>query len=642
MLLEKTARAIQKVSFPASLVANRISQIILVMMMLLITVDVILRNSSNIPFLRDYELVKPIPGAYELIQFMLIAVIFLGMAHTEAQGSHLSVDFVFKKLSAKAQNFVLMVSHLLCLAVFSIITWRSLHGGLFVLEQGEVSGILSIPLFPFYWIVALGSGLLTINYLVRSLDSLHSIQVDFENKAWISFTVAGILLFFFFSTPWWLNMLPWEIGPGTVGVFGLLLMLFFIFSGIYIGPVLAALGFLGLAYLSSIDGGLSILGSSPYTTSSLYTYSSLPLFVLMCMFWFHADLGSDIYFTLRQWVGRLPGGLAMATVGGCAGFAAVSGSSLATAATMGTVALPEMRKYKYNEGLATGCIAAGGSMGILIPPSIALIIYAQMAEEGIGELFIAGIIPGLLEASLYLLVIYIICTLRPSFGPKAPSSTWKEKLISLKGSLPILLLFALVIGGIYAGFVTPSEAAGIGASGGLLLGTAMKRLSWAKAKEAVSSSINTTTMLFLMIIGADIFAKFLTMTDIPIELGDMVSGLQIPNIMILIIMLLLYAIMGTIMPIFLIIILTVPIFLPLVVGMGYSPIWFGIMMVMIIEMGGASPPFGINIFVIKSVAGDIPLTTIYKGIIPFIAADFIRIALVLFIPALALFLPSLM
>ncbi len=632
MVLEKTARAIQKVSFPASLVANRVSQGILIIMMLLVTADVLLRSLFN----------YPIPGSYELVQFMLLSVIFLGLAHTEAQGNHLAVDFVYKKLSEKTQNFITMTGHFMCLAVFSIITWQSIVGGLANKKMGEVSGILSIPLFPFYWVVALGSGLLTLNYLVRSLDSLHTIQVDVKKKAWIYYTVAGILLFLFFFAPWWLNLLPWEIGPGTIGGISIILMLFFIFSGLYLGPVLAALAFVGIAYLSSLQGGLSLMSSAPYTTSSAYTYSTLPLFILMGMFCFHANLGSDIYFTLRQWVGRMPGGLAMATVGGCAGFAAVSGSSLATAATMGTVALPEMRKYKYNEGLATGCIAAGGSLGILIPPSIALIIYAQMAEEGIGELFIAGIIPGLLEASLYLLVIYILCTLRPSFGPKAPSSTWKEKITSLKGASGILSLFALVIGGIYAGLFTPSEAAGMGASGGLLLGLGMKRLTWPKIKEAIASSINTTTMLFLMIIGAEVFAKLVTMTDIPIELGDLVSRLQMPDMVILIIMLLLYALLGTIMPIFLVIILTVPIFLPLVVGMGFSPIWFGIMMIMIIELGSASPPFGINIFVMKSVAGDIPLVTIYKGILPFIIADFVRIALVLFIPALALFLPSLM
>ena len=332
----------------------------------------------------------------------------------------------------------------------------------------------------------------------------------------------------------------------------------------------------------------------------------------------------------------------MATLGGCAGFAAVSGSSLASVATMGTEALPEMKKYNYDDGLATGCIAAGASIGILIPPSIPFVIYAQLTEESVGKLFFAGIIPGILEALLYMLVIYMMCRFNPALGPKAPRASLKEKIISLKGTWGILVLFIIVIGGIYFGIFTPSEAAGIGASGALLLGLVRGRLNWQKISASISATSVTTSMLFLMIIGGDIFSVLLTTSNIPFEIADFVSGLQVPPIFALVLILLVYGLLGFFMPIFLIIILTVPIFLPVVMSLGYSPIWVGVLIVMMGEMGAISPPFGMNAFIIQGVAKTIPLTTIYRGVMPFVFTDIFRVAIVVIFPGLAMYLPALL
>jgi tripartite ATP-independent transporter DctM subunit len=360
---------------------------------------------------------------------------------------------------------------------------------------------------------------------------------------------------------------------------------------------------------------------------------------LLC---FHAELSKDVYTTVRNWVGRLPGGLAMSTVGGCAGFAAVSGSSMATAVTMGTLALPEMRRYKYDDGLACGCVAAGGSIGILIPPSIAFIIYAGLTEESIGKLFIAGIIPGLMEAVFYMITIYILCKIKPELGPPGPSSTLKEKILSLKDTWGILVLFFLVMGGIYGGIFTPTEAAGVGAFGALLLGFIKKKLNRQKILTALADASKNTAMLLLMLVGADIFSYFLTMTQIPFMLSDFVVALPVPKYVMVWAILFVYIILGCIMPIIPAIILTIPIFFPVVTGLGYDPIWFGVIVVTMAEMGQITPPVGINVFALSGVAKDVPLGTIFKGIFPFLVADLVRVALVFAFPWLALFLPSLM
>ena len=292
--------------------------------------------------------------------------------------------------------------------------------------------------------------------------------------------------------PVWLEWLPWDISRPAMGIIGVSLLILLLFSSMPIGPVMALIGFLGFAYLVNLNASLSILSSSPYRSASEHALTTIPLFMLMGLLCFHAELSKDIYRTLRNWMGRLPGGLAMSTVGGCAGFAAVSGSSLATAVTMGTIALPEMRRYKYADSMACGAIAAGGSIGILIPPSIAFIIYASLTEESIGRLFIAGVIPGLMEALFYILTIYILCKIKPEMGPPGPSSTFREKIVSLKDTWGIIVLFVLVIGGIYGGIFTPTEAAGVGAFGALLLGFIKRKMDRKKILDSLAEASRNT------------------------------------------------------------------------------------------------------------------------------------------------------
>lgn len=425
-----------------------------------------------------------------------------------------------------------------------------------------------------------------------------------------------------------------------IGVIGILLLFVFLAFKMYIGIAMALIGFAGVSLIVNLDAGLNLLGMSPWAEGSSYSMSVIPLFVLMGQFAFVSGISQDIYKTVHNWMGHLRGGLAMATIVACAGFAAVCGSSLATGATMAKVAIPEMRKYGYDLSLATGCVAAGGTLGILIPPSIGFIIYGLLTEESIGKLFMAGIIPGLLLASLFLLAIYIQCRLNPDMGPKAEPTTWKTKFNSLYGTWPMLSLFVLVMGGIYFGVFTPTEAAGIGAFGSFVITLGKRKLTFATFIDSLLITGNMTAMIFLIIIGANIFSSFLALTGIPFMLADGIVALALPRMVVLLMIIMVFVLLGCVMDCFAIMILMVPILFPILQAMNFNPIWFGVIMVIVLEVGLITPPVGMNVFVIKGAVPDVPLTTMFKGVWPFLLAAIVCIGLLILFPQIALFLPS--
>jgi tripartite ATP-independent transporter DctM subunit len=631
MFLENAARALDRVALPLSRIMDSIGRGILALMVLLITLDVVLRYFFN----------RPIKGSYELIEFMMVVLVFLGLGYTQTKKGHISITLFTGKLSPGQLSVIRSATYLLCLAIFAMIAWRCILQAEALRIDRITSDILFIPNYPFMWIVVFGSVLLCFVFLIDVLQSLNDILKECKNPA-LWFTLDGIIVLLLLTIPIWFHWLPWDLSRPAMGLVGIGLLILLLFSSMPIGPVMAVVGLIGFSYLVNPNAAFSILGTTPYRSAANHALTTIPLFIFMGLLCFKADLSKDIYTTLRNWLGRLPGGLAMSTVGGCAGFAAVSGSSLATAVTMGTIALPEMRRYKYADSLACGCVAAGGSIGILIPPSIAFIIYATLTEESIGALFMAGVIPGLMEALFYIITIYVICKLKPKMGPPGPSSTWKEKFYSLKNTWGIIVLFILVIGGIYAGIFTPTEAAGIGAFGALVLGLLKRKLDGPKILDALADACKNTSMLLLMIIGADIFSYFLTMSQIPFILSDFVVALPVSPAITLWAILIVYILLGCIMPIIPAIVLTIPIFLPVVTGLGYNPIWFGVVVVTMAEVGQITPPVGINVFALAGVAKGVPLGTIFKGIFPFVVADIVRVVLIFLFPALALWLPSLM
>jgi C4-dicarboxylate transporter DctM subunit len=429
--------------------------------------------------------------------------------------------------------------------------------------------------------------------------------------------------------------------PFVVGLIGIAILLVCLFSGLSIGVGMALVGFLGFAVLVGLGPALGILKSVPYSTFSDYDLSVIPLFILMGSFAFTSGMSEDLFNAVYKWIGHFRGGVAQATIIACACFAAISGSSLATAATLGAVALPEMKKYKYDDGLATGAIAAGGSIGILIPPSVILIIYGIITEQSIGKLFLAGFIPGILEAVFYLFTIWYLTFFKPHHGPKGPKTTFREKMDSLKHIWEVVVLFIVVIGGIYRGWFTTTEAAGIGAFGTFFFALLRRRLSWKVFKESILSTCVTTGMLFMILLGAMIFGYFLSVSQVPSSLASTVGNLPVNRYVILTIILVITLALGCVMDSMAIVLLTIPVFFPLITGLGFHPIWFGILVVRVTEMGLITPPVGLNVFIIKGISG-VPIGTIFRGVFPHLVADALEVAFLVAFPQISLFLPNMM
>ena len=429
--------------------------------------------------------------------------------------------------------------------------------------------------------------------------------------------------------------------PFIVGLIGVAVLLVCLFSGLSIGVGMALVGFVGFAVLVGVGPALGVLKSVPYSTFANYDLSVIPLFILMGSFAFASGLSENLFNAVYKWIGHFRGGVAQASIVACACFAAISGSSLATAATLGAVALPEMKKYKYDDGLATGAIAAGGSIGILIPPSVILIIYGIITEQSIGKLFLAGFIPGILEAVFYLFTIWYLTFFHPTHGPKGPKTTLREKFDALKHTWEVLILFLVVIGGIYWGWFTTTEAAGIGAFGTFFFALIRRKMSWKVFKTSILSTCVTTGMLFMIILGAMIFGYFLSVSQVPSNLASTVGNLPVNRYVILAIILIIILALGCVMDSMAIVLLTVPVFYPMIVGLDFNPIWFGILVVRVTEMGLITPPVGLNVFIIKGISG-VPIGTIFRGVIPHLVADALEVIFLISVPQVALFLPNMM
>lgn len=430
------------------------------------------------------------------------------------------------------------------------------------------------------------------------------------------------------------------MSPIITGIVGVSALLVLMFMGMPIGFAMLLSGFAGFAYLVSFNGAFQVLTAVPYTLVTSYDYAVLPLFLLMAEICMAAGMGKSLYRLVYVWIGRMRGGLAIATLGACAFFAAASSSSIATAATIGLVAVPEMRNYKYDAGLATGCLAAGGGLGILIPPSGVLIMYGIMTQQSISKLFIAGLLPGILLTLMFMTMIYIRARLKPSLAPAGGKTSMKEKVTATTDALEMVALLVIVIVGLVIGWFTPTEAGAAGALGALILSLIRRRLSWSGFKKALVETLRTSGMIFIILIGAMTFNSFLAVTTIPMELAGWVSGLGLPPVVVMILIMILYLVLGTFIDEVSMVLLTIPVFYPLIVALGYDPIWFGIMIVMVVEMGMISPPVGMTIYVIKGITPDVPIGKIFRGVVPFLIVEVIFVGLIIAFPAIVLFLPN--
>jgi len=432
------------------------------------------------------------------------------------------------------------------------------------------------------------------------------------------------------------------VSPGIVGALGILTLLVLLFVRIPVWAALALVGFAGNYILSGLRSALTLTGTSAFDVSSAYTLSVIPLFVLLGEVASNTRLSADLFNAARLLLSGVRGGLAIATIAASACFGAVCGSSIVTAATMTRIALPEMRKAGYDDRLATGSLAAGGSIGILIPPSIILVIYASIAEQSVPKLFAAALFPGLILTALYMAVAVGIAIAYPHYAPRMERASARERLKALAGPWQFILLFIVTIGGIYAGIFSPTEAAAVGAFGSILLGALGRRLTWATLWRSIETSIRTSCMLFVIIIGANIFSSFMVQTQFPTMLADGASALNLSAPVVMVMIVLAYIVMGCFLEGIGMVLITVPVFLPLVVKFGYDPIWFSILVVIVVEVGLIHPPVGMNLFVIQAQAPDVRITSIYRGIIPFLIAPLLLIIILFQFPRLALWLPKLL
>jgi len=428
--------------------------------------------------------------------------------------------------------------------------------------------------------------------------------------------------------------------PLIMGFIGLSAIFVLVVLGMRIAFATALVGFVGLWIMKNAGVAGNVLGFLPHAIVAHYSLSVIPLFIIMGYYAFYAGLTDDIFFAARQWVGHLPGGLAIASVFGCAGFAACTGASTASAAIMGRVAIPEMRKYGYHPRLAAGVVAASGTLASLIPPSVILVIYGIITEQSIGALLIGGFIPGVVSAAIYAGMIYTRVKINPELGKLQPNVSWKEKFGSLRRTWGVLVLIFVIIGGIYSGVFTPTEAGGAAAFSAFLMALFSRSLTMERLKESLLETGRTTIMIFSIIVGVLIFVRFLALSGLPSTFAEFVLALPVPRLVILILILCIYVFLGMFLDAIGMLMLTLPIVFPAITALGYDPIWFGIIAVKMCEICLITPPVGLNCYIVRSVAPDISLEEIFRGIIPFVAMDVLTVAVLIAFPQIITFLPS--
>jgi tripartite ATP-independent transporter DctM subunit len=604
----------------------RVAAVLVCVMPIPVFVDVVMRT------IFDFSL----PGIVELEEYFLLLVIYYSLAHVHITAGHIRIDVITEKIPSSLQPVITSVTSLLSVALFVLMTWQLAANG--VDKLGVLSSSLRLPLGIFYLLAAVGTALEifaatkdAIRYLLKSVAK--------KRLAWVaaSIILAGLVFYAPFSG----QMAKWS--PDAMGIAGMVLLFFLIFAGMPIGFAMGIAGFLGLVlvYNDSLPA-LRNLGLNAYAQGTNYFFTVGPLFILMGQLAFHSGISQDLFETASKWLGRLRGGVAISAVAGCAGFAAVCGDSLATAITMGTISLPEMRKKNYSMRLGTGCLAAGGTLGILIPPSVGFIFYAIVTEVSVGQLFIAGIVPGFLLATFFIVTIWIGAKIHPEMAPPGQSSTLKEKLVSLKGVLGMLFLFVLILGGILGGFFSPVEGGSIGCIGAFALAVARRRLTWRLLVKSAYDTVEITAKLFIILIGVGVMGFFLAATRLPMIIANFAIGLQVSPYIIMGTILLMFILMGCVLNVIPMILLVLPTIFPTVTAIGFDPVWFGVICVICMEMGQITPPIGVNVFAICSVAQDVPMQETFKGIVPFFLCMVLIVVLLLIFPRLATYLPGLL
>ena len=433
------------------------------------------------------------------------------------------------------------------------------------------------------------------------------------------------------------------MNPITVGILGSVLLVFLLFLGMPIAFVMMFVGFLGISYLASMNAALPVVAKTLYETAAHYPYTIIPLFILMGGFAGNAGITRDLYNTFDKWFRKLPGGLGIATIAACAFFAALSGSSVAAAAAMGTVAIPEMRRFNYAPKLAVGVVAAGGTLSFLIPPSLGFVVYGMLTEQSIGKLLISGIFPGILLSLAFMVIIVVEVKMDPSLAPATPGEvSFKEKLLAFSGVWETLLVFLIVMGGIYLGFINPTEAGAIGATALFVIALLKRKLTFRNLSASLLEAVRISVLVLFLVAGANVFSYFLALSTIPTAVSSWMAGLQVSRYVILSIIIIIYLILGCFLDAISMMVLTMPVIFPVIKALGFDPIWFGVICVIMMEAGLITPPVGLNVYTLAGVVKDVPMQTIFRGAVPFLLAMVAVVIIITFFPQICLLLPSMM
>ena len=608
---------------------NYIGMATLILCMFLVTGDVIGRYLGH-----------PIPGALELTELSLVLIATLGFAWTMVVRGHISIDFLTRRMPERTQAALEIVTSLLMLGIWGIIA-RQTYLIAFVSKK-QTTDTLEISVLPFKLLVSIGAMLMCLVLAFIVIKSIRKATAGISRrKLFLRGILPGLVVCLLVLAAF-MYLQANTISPQTAGIASFALLLFLMALGLPIHAAFAIVGFLGYGYLMGWKASFPLIGITPYHWASHDVLVTVPMFVLMGMFAYHSGISRALFDTGYRWLGRLHGGLAIATTAACTGFAACTGSSVAGAATMGTIAIPEMLRFNYDSKLAAGVVAAGGTLGILIPPSTGFIVFGLLTEVSIGRLFLAGLFPGLLISLMFMTMIYIRARRNPLMAPRGEAFSWRERMISLKGVSGMLLIFVLVMGGLFTGIFTPTEAGAVGAFGAFLIALYRRSLNKHTLLQALADTVRVTVMIVAILIGAMIYSHFIALSGVATTISEWVGGLPLPRHAVLAMILLAYVPLGMFMDAFGMIVLTLPIFFPIVTeGLGFSPVLFGVLMVVMLELAAITPPVGLNVYVLDGLKTGIRMEDIFKGIIPFAIVFLLALIPLIAFPQISLFLPNL-
>lgn len=629
---QKLAYALRKIVAPMSRWSILLGGVGLVTMMMVVVVDVTLRSAFSIPLM----------GSIDIVTACLIIVVFCGIAYAEVAREHIQVTILTDKLPATAQQVVITSGYLLSVVMAVLITWRTFTQAHFLKNANVILGVIDVPEWPFIAIAGLFLVLFVLAVLANFLDYLEELLKTRGIKGYLWLSPGVIITAGFLILTILPDLLPFEFTPGIWGSIVIFLLFTLIFLRVPLAIAMGIASVLGISYLSGASGSLTNLSMSILAVARDYTWSVVPLFVWMGLLVFHAGFARELYSTAYKWVGHLPGGLASASVGACTVLAALVGDCIIGVLTIGSIALPEMKAYNYDSKFSTACICTGSTIGILIPPSLGFIVYGIITEVSIGKLFIAGILPGLLFSAILIVMITAMSRINPTLGPRGPVTSWRSKLVSLKDVWAVGLLIVIVLGGLYMGLFTPTEAGAVGAFGALTIGLARRRLRFKDFVTSITEALKINCIILFIFLLAIALSHFLTVTRLPYVLAESINGLDLPSYAVLAVILLIYMFLGCIMNAIPAVILTLPIFFPIVMDAGFDPILFGVLVVIMIQLGTITPPVGVAVFAMSAIAKDVPMYDIFRAVLPFWGAFLIIVVILIMFPQISLFLPGLM